>query len=177
MSTRGKADIRQQSIADAVEEHSGRLRSVINGLLRDSVETEDVLQDVYAEFVATYDLGTAIDTVGAWLMRVAQNKVLDRFRRRKTQEEYRVFVQTEKDDKIEPGNDWMRERFRDEIFMALALLPPEQRDVFVRHELEGQSFDEIAKETGVSVNTLLSRKRYAVQSLREYLKEIYDELE
>ena len=112
-------------------------------------------------------------------MRVARNKVFDRFRRRKTQEDYRVLIESssEGEESVEAGQEWMREKFRDAIVAALESLPPEQRDVFIQHELEGQSFENIAAQTGVSVNTLLSRKRYAVLALREILKEIYDELE
>lgn len=170
---------REQDLALAVETHRGRLLKAIGSLVRDRVEAEDVLQDVFAEFVETYDLGQAIETLGAWLMRVAQNKVRDRFRRNKTQSDYQALSQStaEQDGMIDSGNEWMRERFRTEILNALETLPPEQREVFVQHELEGKSFEEIAAESGVNINTLLSRKRSAVSALREELKEIYDELE
>jgi RNA polymerase sigma factor (sigma-70 family) len=147
-------------------------------MIGDQAEAEDIAQDVFAEFVEAYDLGVAIETIGAWMIRVARNKVLDRFRRRKTQEEYRLQTEssTEDEEAADPGNDWLRESLRKGIIAALEELPPEQRDVFIRNELEGKSFEEIAAETGVGVNTLLARKRYAILALREHLKEIYDEL-
>lgn len=179
MSSDKPGDIRLQSISEVVEEHRGRLRSVVGRLIRDDVEVDDVMQDVFAEFIETYDLGTAIESAGAWLSRVARNKVFDRFRRRKTQEDYRQLVQSSSDgeEKFESGNDWLRDQSREALIDAMEDLPPEQLDVFIRHELQGQSFEEISAETGIGVNTLLSRKRYAVLFLREHLKEIYDELE
>ena len=174
-----KLKLRERNITEAVEENRGKLRAVIFNMLRDPLEVEDILQDVFAEFVEAYDVGEVFESAGAWLVRVAKNKVVDRFRKTKTQSDHRFFVQSSQvgEDQVEPGNEWLQQTFREEIVRALERLPAEQRDVFVKHELEGVSFDDIAKETGVSVNTLLSRKRYAVQSMREYLKEIYDELE
>lgn len=179
MSSDKAGDVRLQSITQVLEENRGRLRSVVGRLVRDDVEVDDVLQDVFAEFIESYDLGTAIESAGAWLVRVARNKVFDRFRRKKTQEEHRRLVQASAEDleKFEPANDWLRDQTREALIGALEELPPEQLDVFVRHELQGQSFEEISAETGVGVNTLLSRKRYAILFLREHLKEIYDELE
>jgi len=149
--------------------------------MQDQIEAEDVLHDVFVEFVEAYDLGHAIETAGAWLVRVAQNKIVDRFRRRKTQAEYRNAVRAtgERGENLplRPDEEWMRSWLRNRIADALELLPPQQRDVFVKHELEGKTFAEIAAESGVGVNTLLSRKRYAVLFLRNQLKEIYDELE
>lgn len=167
---------REQDLAAAVETHRGRLRSAIRRLVRDQAEAEDVLQDVFAEFVETYDLGQAIEAWGAWLMRVAQNKVRDRFRRRKSQDAYQA-QESGQEKSVSGDQDWMRERFRGQILDALEKLPEEQRDVFIKHELEGKTFEEIAEETGVNMNTLLSRKRYAILALREELKESYDELD
>lgn len=166
-------------MAQVVEEHRERLTAVVGSWVRDRAETEDVLQDVFAEFLEAYDLGQAIESAGAWLMRVARNKVTDRFRRRRTRDEHRQLVQSVKDDvsPVTPEDDWRRERFRDEILSALETLPVDQADVFVMHELEGLSFEEISRRTGTGVNTLLSRKRAAVLALRELLKEIFDELE
>jgi RNA polymerase sigma factor (sigma-70 family) len=161
-----------------MESQRGQLLSGIKRLVRDNAEAEDVLQDVFAEFVETYDLGLAFETVGGWLARVARNKVLDRFRRKKTQDEYRLLIQSAADQKLasDPEEERTREFLRTQITAALETLPPEQREVFVQHELEGKSFEEISAITGISVNTLLSRKRYAVLALRNYLKEVYDEL-
>jgi RNA polymerase sigma factor (sigma-70 family) len=169
---------RNRALTETVESQRARLMSVIRRMIGDQAEAEDIAQDVFAEFVEAYDLGVAIETIGAWMIRVARNKVLDRFRRRKTQEEYRLQTEssTEDEEAADPGNDWLRESLRKGIIAALEELPPEQRDVFIRNELEGKSFEEIAAETGVGVNTLLARKRYAILALREHLKEIYDEL-
>ncbi len=182
MSRSPKNRIREQELAAVVETHRGRLLSVIGGKIRDQVEAEDVLQEVFEEYVESYDLGTAIESLGAWLVTVAQNKVLDRFRRRKTQTDHQEMVIQQANGEEpasaeRPDDEWSRQVLRDEILAALDQLPDEQYDVFVKHELEGKSFEDISQETGVSVNTLLSRKRYAILSLREFLKEVYDELE
>jgi len=176
-----EASKRQQTLAELVEKHRVRLLGIIRERMQDQIEAEDVLHDVFIEFVEAYDVGYAIETVSAWLVRVAKNKIVDRFRRRKTQAEYRnaVLATGERRENLpsRPDEEWMRSWLRNRIADALELLPPQQRDVFVKHELEGKTFAEIAAESGVGVNTLLSRKRYAVLFLRNQLKEIYDELE
>ena len=166
---------RKQILAGVTSEERGRLLAFIRKMTRDEIEADDVFQDVFAEFIEAYDLGVTIETVGAWLMSVARNKVLDRFRRKKTREQYAQDQKANEPEQADP-NEWMRNWLRIEIVEAIENLPPEQKEVFVLHELEGKSFEEISQETGVNMNTLLSRKRYAVQNLREYLKEIYDEL-
>lgn len=172
---------RERALAQAVEDHGERLLAFLGGKLRDRVEAEDLLQEVFAELIESYDLGSAIESLGAWLFRVARNKALDRFRRRKTESTHRAQVIHEADGPAEtldrPDEEWERGWLRVEIVEALELLPPEQLDVFVRHELEGQSFEDISAATGIGVNTLLSRKHAAVLFLREHLKEVYDELE
>ena len=181
MSDSTEASKRQQTLMDLVEKHRVRLLGIIRERMQDQIEAEDVLHDVFIEFVEAYDLGYAIETVSAWLVRVAKNKIVDRFRRRKTQAEYRntVLATGERRENLpsRPDEEWMRSWLRNRIADALELLPPQQRDVFVKHELEGKTFAEIAAESRVGVNTLLSRKRYAVLFLRNQLKEIYDELE
>lgn len=179
MKSLGMEQKRQQALSDAIEEHKGKLRSVIGKRVRDQMEAEDILQEVFIEFVQAYDLGNAIEVLGSWLVTVAKNKILDRFRRRKTQEIYAENVKTSPEIPASKGPDeeWTQKWLRGEIVNAIELLPRDQREVFVKHELEGKSFEEIAAETGEKVNTLLSRKRYAVTFLREYLKEIYDGLE
>jgi RNA polymerase sigma factor (sigma-70 family) len=176
-----KTEKREKALTAVIESHRARLLSFIRKRIRDQVEAEDVLQDVFAEFVEAYDLGQAIEALGAWLVRVAQNKILDRFRRQKTHSNYQASVlataDAEQTSASRPDDEWMRAWLRTEIVNALGMLPEEQRDVFVKHELEGKTFAEMATETGVSINTLLSRKRYAVRFLRNQLKEIYDELE
>ena len=188
MSPDTRAMRRDAAIAEAFELYKGRLMSTIRRRTRDSAEAEDVLQDVYTEFITTYDLNSAIDvvieSVGAWLARVAQNKILDRFRRRRTETNYRdrtVTAEGSKDDRVKaeltPDDEFTRTYIRKELIAAIDQLPDEQREVFVMHELEGKTFEEMSAKTGVSLNTLLARKRYAVLALREHLKEVYDELE
>lgn len=171
---------REQVLAEAVDDHGTRLLLLITRRIRDEKEAEDIRQEVFAEFMEAYDVGTVIESLGAWLVRVAQNKIVDRFRRKRTEDNY---IETLLQDAPpapksgDPESEWTRSWLRAEIAEALELLSAEQREVFVKHELEGKSFEEIARETGVNVNTLLSRKRYAVLFLREYLKEVYDGLE
>lgn len=161
-----------------MEVHSGKLLAVIRKMVRDQVEAEDILQDVFTEYIETYDLSVAIETLGAWLVQTAKNKTIDRFRRKKTQKNYAEALDTEEAfDSSTPEDEMKREWLRNEIDAALKLMPQSQREVFIQHELEGKSFEEIARDTGVSVSTLLSRKRYAVIFLKNQLKEIYDELE
>lgn len=176
MSSQSKSEKRDLDISTAVSEHGDRLMSAIRRQIRDQAEAQDVLQDVFEEYIEAYDLGVAIEKVGAWLVRVAQNKIIDRFRRRKTQNEYQALHHEEKMAKT-TEDEFVRFVLGVEIVDALEMLPPEQLFVFVKHELEGKTFEEISEETGVSVNTLLSRKRYAINFLRKYLKEVYDELE
>jgi RNA polymerase sigma factor (sigma-70 family) len=165
---------RDQALAEAVETHKKGLLSVIRARVRDQGEAEDVLQDVFEEYIEAYDLETAIESIGAWLYRVARNKIVDRFRRRKTESNFR-----EKNPAQEGADDtgFLQRFLQEEILAAIELLAPEQREVFVMHELEGKSFQEISGITGVSTNTLLSRKHYAIGFLRKQLKETYDELE
>ena len=176
-----QAKKRDQQLNTVVETHRGRLLSMIRSRMDDKTDAEDVLEEVLVEFLEAYDLGQVIENIGAWLFKVAKNKIFDRFRRRKIQRTYHAsrlsLVQSENSSYSRPDREWSGAWLRREIAQALELLPKEQRDVFVMHELEGKSFEIIAAETGVSVNTLLSRKRYAVKFLRDHLKEIYDELE
>ena len=123
-----------------------------------------------------------IENVGAWLVTVAKNKVFDRFRRRRTTSDHAALVKVTEPERLisaEPDPEaqaWSSE-LRELLYEGMTLLPEDQRDVFIQHELEGKTFEEIVKATGVGLNTLLSRKRYAVLFLREYLQEVYDELE
>lgn len=181
MSSSTKTAARDREISAAMETHKGRLRNFIAKRIGDQLEAEDVYQDVFEEFVEAYDVGTVFESLGSWLVNVAQNKIFDRFRRKRTQNEHRelILATSEELDPESPSPDeeWFRILIRDSIAEALELLPEDQREVFVKHELEGKTFEEISTESGVSVNTLLARKRYAVLFLRDYLKEIYDELE
>lgn len=164
--------------------NESRLLGLINRTLKDRAEAEDVLQDAYEEYLASLNVGVAIESAGAWLARVAQNKVLDRFRRKKTRDDYAQTTREAAGDAewaeaggTAPDAELERLFLRAELVDAIQALPDEQREVFIWQELEGKTFEQISRETGVNINTLLARKRYALQFLREYLKEMYDELD
>jgi RNA polymerase sigma factor (sigma-70 family) len=176
-----------QRISEAVKREQSRLRNFIRRRVPDPRDAEDILQDVFCELVEANRLLMPIDHVTGWLFRVARNRITDLFRKKKPQSFSDAAVGTEGDDPLRledllPSPDagpeavYLRHVLLDELEQAVDELPEEQREVFVAHELEGNSFKEIAARTGVSVNTLLSRKRYAVLHLRERLRSIYDEL-
>jgi RNA polymerase sigma factor (sigma-70 family) len=177
----------ERRIAEAVESQQDRLRRFIRRRVGDAEEAEDILQDVFHELVLAYRLMEPIEHVGAWLFRVARNRITDLFRRKKPDPMPSGPVATAEDgeelslEDFLPSPDkgpeaaYARVALLEELDAALDELPKEQRMVFVAHELEGRSFKELAAETGVSVNTLLSRKHYAVRHLRRRLRAIHDE--
>jgi len=171
-------------IAETVTRERGRLRNFIRRRVPDSSEAEDILQDVFFEFVEAYRLPVPIEQVGAWLYRVARNRIIDRFRKKR--EEPLAELTGDEDEQfwleeVLPSPDagpeaaYARAVLLEELHAALDELPSAQRDVFIAHELEGRSFKELAAESGVGVNTLLARKRYAVLHLQARLQAIYDE--
>ncbi len=175
-----------QRISEVVEREQSRLRSFIRRRVPDPGDAEDILQDVFYELVEANRLLMPIEHVTGWLFRVARNRITDLFRRKRPENFGDTAVADAKDeprqlDDLLPSLDagpealYARNVLLDELVSAVDELPEEQREVFVAHELEGRSFKEMAAETGVSVNTLLSRKRYAVRHLRERLQSIYDE--
>jgi RNA polymerase sigma factor (sigma-70 family) len=175
-----------QLIAQAMEKDGSRLRSYIRRRVVDRDSTEDILQDVFFELVEAYRLLKPIEQVSAWLFRVARNRIIDSFRKKKLvslsnaasgdEGETAVLLEDLLPSKeSSPEAAYAREVLLDELEEALAELPEEQRAVFIAHEWDGYSFKELAAETGVSVNTLLSRKRYAVLHLRQRLQSIYEE--
>jgi len=152
----------------------------------DPADAEDIVQEVFYELVEANRLLMPIEHVTGWLFRVARNRITDLFRKKKPETFTDTAVEDEDGEVLRvedllPSPDagpealYFRNVLLDELELALDELPEEQRDVFVAHELEGRSFKEMAAETGVSVNTLLSRKRYAVLHLRERLQNTYDE--
>ena len=176
-----------QRISEVVEREGSRLRNFIRRRVPDARDAEDILQDVFYELVEANRLLVPIDHVTGWLFRVARNRITDLFRKKKTESVREAAVADEDGEVLrledllpspEAGPDavYTRSLLLEELELAVDELPEEQRDVFVAHELEGRSFKEMAAETGVSVNTLLSRKRYAVLHLRERLQRIHDEL-
>ena len=171
-------------IAETVSRERGRLGNFIRRRVPDASEAEDILQDVFYEFVAAYRLPEPIEQVGAWLFRVARNRIIDRFRKKR--EEPLPELSDLADggtwlDEVLPSADagpeaaYARTVLLNELGAALDELPKEQRAVFIAHELDGRSFKELAAESGVGVNTLLARKRYAVLHLRARLQTLYEE--
>jgi RNA polymerase sigma factor (sigma-70 family) len=170
---------RHDDIADIVNRERSRLRSFIRRRVRDPRDAEDILQDVFSALVEANRLLMPIDHITGWLYRVARNRIIDLFRSRTGRKEDSAPLEFE-DLLPSPGGgpeaDLARARLLDALEQAIAELPPEQRDVFIAHELEGRSFKDIAAATGVGINTLLSRKRYAVLRLRERLRSTYEDL-
>lgn len=174
-------------ISDVVERERGRLQGFIRRRVGDPRDAEDVLQDVFCELVEANRLLMPIEHVTAWLFRVARNRVTDLLRRKRPERlgtALDVFDDeaTSLEDLLpspDEGPDAIlaRRALFAELERAVAELPREQREVFVGHELEGRSYKEMSAATGVGVNTLLSRKRYAVLRLRERLRDAWDELE
>ncbi len=171
-------------IAETVSRERGRLGNFIRRRVPDASEAEDILQDVFYEFVTAYRLPEPIEQVGAWLFHVARNRIIDRFRKKKEEPLHEVSGEADEGtwlDEVLPSPDagpeatYARAVLLEELYAALAELPVEQRAVFIAHELDGRSFKELAVESGVGVNTLLARKRYAVLHLRAKLQSIYDE--
>jgi RNA polymerase sigma factor (sigma-70 family) len=173
-------------ISEAVEREQTRLRNFIRRRVSDEGDAEDLLQDVFYELVEAYRLMKPIEQVGAWLFRVARNRIIDLLRKRKPEvfSEHAAVAEYGEPLLLEdllpspdagPDAAYARTVLLEELNDALEELPEEQRQVFVAHEIEGRSFKELANETGVSVNTLLSRKHYAVLHLRERLRDIHEE--
>jgi len=176
-----------QLISDVVKREQSRLLNFIRRRVPDPRDAEDILQDVFYELVEANRLLMPIERVTGWLFRVARNRITDLFRKKKAERFSDTVVADEDGERLQledllPSPDagpealYARNVLFDELELAVDELPEEQREVFVAHELEGRSFKEMAAETGVSVNTLLSRKRYAVRRLRERLQSTYDEL-
>jgi RNA polymerase sigma factor (sigma-70 family) len=174
-------------ISETIAQEQGRLRRFIRKRVVDAEDAEDIFQEVFYEFINAYRLMKPVEQAGAWLFRVARNKIIDLFRSRRgaalgnsamssTEE-----GETHQWEDLLPSPDagpeaaYARRVLLEELDAALDELPEEQRDVFVAHEIEGRSFKEMSEATGISVNTLLSRKRYAVLQLRRRLQSMYEE--
>jgi RNA polymerase sigma factor (sigma-70 family) len=176
-----------RQISEVIAEERSRLRNFIRKRVPNEADVEDLLQEVFYELVVANRLLMPIEYVTGWLFRVAHNRIADLFRKRRLENFTDAAVRDEDGELLEiedllPSPDagpealYVRNVLLDELESALAELPGEQRDVFVAHELEGRSFKVLSAETGVNVNTLLSRKRYAVLHLRHRLRSIHDEL-
>jgi RNA polymerase sigma factor (sigma-70 family) len=173
-------------ISEIIAAERSRLRAFIRRRVPDASDVEDILQDVFYELVEANRLLMPIEHVTGWLFRVARNRIIDLFRRNEPESFAESTVEGEDGEMLQiddllPSPDagpealYIRHVLLDEVELALNELPEEQRDVFIAHELEGRSFKELSAETGMNINTLLSRKRYAVLHLRERLQSIYDE--
>jgi len=175
-----------QRISEVVKREQSRLRNFIRRRVPDPLDAEDILQDVFYKLVEANRLLMPIDHITGWLFRVARNRIVDLFRQKKPERFTDAEVMDENEDVLpfedllpspDAGPDalYARNLLFDALELAIDELPEEQREVFIANELEGRSFKEIAAETGVNVNTLLSRKHYAVLQLRDRLRDIYDE--
>jgi RNA polymerase sigma factor (sigma-70 family) len=179
-----------RSIADDFARERSRLRAFIRKRVLDERDAEDILQDVFSELVAAYRLPQPIEQVGAWLFRVARNRIVDRFRARRdevtlaasdtatdtdTDDETPALINLLPDERSGPEAAFARQVLLEQIFIALDELPATQRDVFLAHEIEGVSFKQMAQTSGTSINTLLARKHDAVRHLRTRLRDIFDE--
>jgi len=175
-----------RQIADVIAKEQPGLRSFIRRRVANEADVEDLLQEVFFELVRAHRLLLPIDFVTGWLYRVARNRITDLFRKKRPQAFTEAAIETEEGELLQledllpardggPEAEYMRNVLLDELRRAIAELPRDQREIFVAHELEGRSFKELAMESGVNVNTLLSRKRYAVLHLRERLQGIHDE--
>src|SRR5450755_2827926 len=173
-------------ISETIDREKTRLRNFIRSRVPDPSDAEDILQEVFYELIEASRLMNPIEQVGAWLFRVARNRITDLFRKKKPDASINAPALGEDGESLAledllPSPDagpealYARAVLLEELEDALEELPEEQREVFVAHEIEGRSFKQIAAETGVSPNTLLSRKHYAVIHLRERLQEVYEE--
>jgi RNA polymerase sigma factor (sigma-70 family) len=176
-----------QRLSKDFDRERGRLRNFIRRRVPDEAEAEDILQDVFYELVEAYRLMKPIEQVSAWLFRVARNRIIDFFRRKRPETGSAQGATDAEGNELTSWEDllpsadagpdalYARTVLLEQLDAALDELPEEQRDVFVANEIEGRTFQELSVETGLSINTLLSRKRYAVLHLRRRLQSIYDE--
>lgn len=176
-----------EKIRQTFQQEKNRLLAFIRKRVADQTDAEDILQDVFFQFTESLSLPVPIEKVTSWLFRVARNKIIDRYRKRKPESLDKYFHTPEDDESLSltdiltdaqdsPEDMYTRELIWTQLAAALEELPVEQRQVFVWHELEEKSFKEIAEMTGATVNTLLSRKRYAVLYLRKRLQDAYNDL-
>lgn len=179
-----------ETILQAVRLYRKRLYDFIRLRVKEAADAEDILQDVFYELTSSYRVLQPVEQMAAWLFRVARNKITDRYRKHKPLLYDDMVPQSQQEDGdhyrfleelLGAGDDpgfkhGDNELIREMVLKALAELPPEQREVFVRHEIDQQSFKEISDQTGVQINTLLSRKHYAVKYLRKRLHGLHREI-
>jgi RNA polymerase sigma factor (sigma-70 family) len=178
------SDTRSNSITAIVTGYSRRLMGFIRRRVSNEADAEDILQDVFYQLLGNKE---PIDQVTAWLFRVARNKIIDRSRKKQTVPLDGLFFENEDgedmewmdilmDDTSNPETQYLRSLFRDTFQEALDELPEEQKQAFIQNEMDGISFKQISEETGVPINTLISRKRYAVLHLRSRLADLHEAL-
>ena len=181
----GRAE-QNRRISEVIQRERRRLLHFIRKRVDDEGDAEDILQDVFHELIEAYRLMKPVEQVGAWLYRVARNRIIDRFRKRGPEGRAGIPLSASEEDALRledllpstnagPEAMYARDVLLDELDAALEELPEEQRDVFIAHEMDGRSFKQLAEETGLSINTLLSRKHYAILHLRRRLQAIYQE--
>ncbi len=181
----GRAE-QNRRISEVIQRERRRLLHFIRKRVDDEGDAEDILQDVFYELIEAYRLMKPVEQVGAWLYRVARNRIIDRFRKRRPEGRAEIPLRASEEDALRledllpstnagPEAMYARDVLLEELDAALEELPEEQRDVFIAHEMDGRSFKQLAEETGLSINTLLSRKHYAILHLRRRLQAIYQE--
>lgn len=179
---------KDSDIAATFLRERSRLGNFIRRRVRDQTDAEDILQDVFHEFIEAYRLPAAIEQASAWLFQVARHRIVDRFRKKREQPLDEIVELGDDENEVRldlalpapdagPEAAYARSVLLEALQQALDELPENQREVFVAHELEGASFREMAAQSGVAVNTLLGRKRYAVLYLRARLQTVYDEFD
>lgn len=176
-------------IEETVRKEGGRLLGFIKKFVPDQADAEDIMQDVFYQLAVSYDDIRSVDKVSGWLFRVARNKITDRFRKKKPENFSQLSFKSNQSDSEPmsldqlipdlshlPDEDYLREVIWQKIESALDRMPEAQREVFIKHELEQKSYKEMEKMFGENINTLLSRKRYAIQFLRKELETFYNEV-
>ncbi|HTT01079.1 MAG TPA: RNA polymerase sigma factor [Steroidobacteraceae bacterium] len=181
-----------ERIAQAFSDHQGRLRAFVRRQVDDVRDADEIVQDVFYELVLAYRLLQPIEHLTAWMLRIARNRIIDRFRARATERKVvvsrasaegepadaeHILERLELPDDTGPETDYIRTLLADELEQAIAELPREQREVFIAHELEGRSFKELATATNTGINTLLGRKHAAVLYLRRRLRDAYEDFD
>jgi RNA polymerase sigma factor (sigma-70 family) len=177
---------RDRQLSEIIAEQRSRLRNFIRRRVPDPSDAEDIVQEVFYELVEANRLLMPIEQVTGWLYRVARNRIIDLFRKKKPERFSDAAIENEDGEVLQvedllpspdagPEAPFFRNILLDELELAIDELSDEQREVFIAHEIDGRSFKELSAETGISVSTLLSRKRYAILHLRERLQNIYDE--
>jgi RNA polymerase sigma factor (sigma-70 family) len=171
-----KSHMANQSFNLIFEREKNKLLNFVAKNISDFNEAEDITQDVFSQFYETYDVMKPIENTSAWLFKMAKNKIVDLFRKRKTRQNYIEASSELSRSESSPEDTQWSKAMMNTLIEALETIPEEQSEVFIMTELEGLSFKQISEKTGEKVNTLISRKRYAVLQLREQLSDFYKDI-